>query len=509
MNRIKRLLANLSTEQKIIEGVSLLISIAGIVTSIKMNLVGHSLWYDEAALAYSFCTRGLGGLTGSGLELVQSAPVGWLYLEKVFVEIAGNTDFNLRILSVVFYILMLLEICYVMKAICKAYYVFPAVSFVATIPLLLQYSNVFKPYIADAFFCLGVIILYDLYKRGKINVYVLALLWVIVIWFSSPGCFIIGGCILTDFIFEVVARKKRNIFDIIKVALIVLAGFVVYYIYWLSKVDIGMSGWWQDSSFPLIPTSLEDLIRAKDLLHTLFKEFYRFEWLVLIFLIVALIYAIYKKDRIIIAIYLSLFLALFASFIGMYPINRRLWVFAYPLITVVIFSFINSCLASNKERITRVIAGVFVIILSLGNSGIYYYWDEQHVYWPGYEVKGEVEYLEDIIKADDKVYVLSCAAPMFLYYNDYDEEKLTGRSNRVLVGRESFSDKTILNQDSHIDHSSEYDYILGSVKCYIVASDSWDDEAQYGKLFDRLQNEGELEIVYNKYDTPLLLFKKR
>ena len=165
MNRIKRLLANLSTEQKIIEGVSLLISIAGIVTSIKMNLVGHSLWYDEAALAYSFCTRGLGGLTGSGLELVQSAPVGWLYLEKVFVEIAGNTDFNLRILSVVFYILMLLEICYVMKAICKAYYVFPAVSFVATIPLLLQYSNVFKPYIADAFFCLGVIILYDLYNR--------------------------------------------------------------------------------------------------------------------------------------------------------------------------------------------------------------------------------------------------------------------------------------------------------------------------------------------------------
>ena len=65
-----------SPQQIVVEGICFLIILSGIVTSIRMNLVGHSLWWDEAALAWSFSQRGLLDLTSEGLEKLQSAPVG-------------------------------------------------------------------------------------------------------------------------------------------------------------------------------------------------------------------------------------------------------------------------------------------------------------------------------------------------------------------------------------------------------------------------------------------------
>lgn len=79
----------MSWQQILVNGICLCIIFAGIVVSIQMNLVGRALWYDESALAFSFCQRSLSELTASELDYVQSAPVGWLYLLKIFSMILG------------------------------------------------------------------------------------------------------------------------------------------------------------------------------------------------------------------------------------------------------------------------------------------------------------------------------------------------------------------------------------------------------------------------------------
>ena len=141
---MKEKFASLSLEKKLIEGICLFISIAGIIVSIRMNLVGRSLWFDEAALAWSFSQRDFFNLTSAGLELVQAAPVGWLYLLKMMTILFGNTDFVLRVPSILFYVGTLVLIYYIMKKIMKVYYPMVAVAFAATLPILLQYSNVLK-----------------------------------------------------------------------------------------------------------------------------------------------------------------------------------------------------------------------------------------------------------------------------------------------------------------------------------------------------------------------------
>ena len=504
MNYIRKL----TVSQKLVEAISLVIVLMGIITSIKMNFVGRSLWFDEAALAYSFCKRGFFDLTADSLDLVQSAPVGWLYIEKLFVTIFGVSDFNMRILSIVFYVLLLAAIYYIMRVILKTYYKLPAVAFAATLPLILQYSNVFKPYIADTFFCLLAIIIYDLYVRDKINIYILSVIWVVLIWCSSPVCFVIGGLLLTEFIFGVFNKDKTKIIRSVIGGVIVLVGFALCYFYWLRKVDNGMFGWWGNKNFPLIPTSLDDLRLLKQLTEEMFSQFFRWEWLILVLLIIAAVYAIYKKNRIVIGIYLSGFVGLFASFIGMYPINKRIWLFIYPLIIIAVFYLIDGIVGLSDKRIYKLLCGAFVIAMSILNSGIYYYWNDDNVYWREYEVKAELEYLDEVIDEGDKVYVLASAKPMFLFYNDYEEDTLLGKGNEVMIGDYSYLIDIALDTGQYIDHSAEYDFIMSSDKCYIVASNSWNEEGQYTRLYDTLRTAGTVEVVYDEYDTPLLLFER-
>lgn len=496
----------LSINQKIIEGISIIISIIGIITSIKMNLVGRSLWYDEAALAYSFSQRGFLDLTSEGLDMVQSAPVGWLYIEKLFVSVFGVSDFNMRVLSILFYVLVLLSIYYIMKVILKSFYKFPAVAFVATLPLILQYSNVFKPYISDAFFCLLVIIVYDLYVKGKLNIYVLSVIWVVIIWCSSPACFVVGGMLAADFIFALIEKDKKKVIKSVISGAIVLVGFAVYYFYWLRKVSDGMFGWWGNKNFPLIPTSVDDLKLMKHLTEEIFCQFFRWEWLILILFSVTIIYAIYKKNKIIIAIYFSVLVSLFASFIGMYPINKRIWLFVYPLIIIAVFYAINGIIEESDKLITKIMVGIFVIIMPILNSGIYYYWNNENVYWPEYEVKAEMDYLDSVIRSGDKVYVLSSAKPMFLFYNDYLDDELDGLGNEVMIGEYPYNLDIALDTGLPIDHTAEYEYIEGSDKCYIVASNTWN--TSYDKLYERLSKTGSVQVIYSDYGTPLLLYEK-
>ena len=94
---MKRYWNSLQPAQKIIESICFLICVCAGIISIRMNFVGRSLWFDEAALAWSFSQRDLLHLTSEGLELVQAAPVGWLYLLKMITLIFGNTDFVLRV----------------------------------------------------------------------------------------------------------------------------------------------------------------------------------------------------------------------------------------------------------------------------------------------------------------------------------------------------------------------------------------------------------------------------
>ena len=67
----------------------------------------------------------------------------------------------------------------------------------------------------------------------------------------------------------------------------------------------------------------------------LFQPFYRLQYIVMILLAAFAVWTVLKKDLYFIGIYLSFFVAAVASYLDKYPINKRLWLFIYPLITII------------------------------------------------------------------------------------------------------------------------------------------------------------------------------
>ena len=505
--QIKNFISRMPLYQRLIEAVGLLIIAAGIVTSVRMNLVGRSLWWDEAALAFSFSQRDLGNLTGEALELIQSAPVGWLYTVKVLTLLLGNTDFVLRIPSMAAYVGILALLFWIFTKIFKVQYPVTCVAFAASFPLLLQYSNMFKPYITDGFFCLLTVIFYQRYLTGRWRALRLGISWAVLIWFSNPVCFVAGGLMLADVFcrqgksFLLHLREKMVSWLAIGVPLGV--SFVVYYFYWLRQTatDDRMIGYWREWNFPLFPTSAEDLEQIRKLMETIFSQFYRLEYALLILLDDFLFFAFCRRYKILIGVYLSFAVTVFASGLKMFPVNKRLWLFVYPLIMMILAVGINASGEGKKVGEARgrtAVIGVILLGCALLNGGIRYYWNAENVYWPGYEVKKEYEYLKSVIEPDERVYVFSSQAPIFDYYNGYDFTELADTGCQVMVGVDP------LTED--YDCADDFAYLTGSKKCYVVLGDTWDDDRYTELLFPTLHEAGYFEMVYNEYETPMWYF---
>ena len=488
----------MSWQQILVNGICLCIIFAGIVVSIQMNLVGRALWYDESALAFSFCQRSLSELTASELDYVQSAPVGWLYLLKIFSMIFGYSTYALRTPSIIAYVGTIFFLYRILKDIFHVYYAMAGPAFAASLPLILQYSNVFKPYISDCFCCLLAIwIYYRWFERKKGAIWVGAF-WAVLIWFSNPVVFVEAGMILSAGILGLKNRTPDTIKKLFVTGIMIVFSFAIYYFYWLRQTAVeneSMLGYWQDYNFPLIPTSLDEVKQAVQLTGLLFQPFYRLQYIVMILLAAFAVWTVLKKDLYFIGIYLSFFVAAVASYLDKYPINKRLWLFIYPLITIILFAGLDDFIQKKNKKHTSVYTvGIIMLGICVLNSGIRYYAKEENVYWPGYEVGKEYDYLLDHIE-DEWVYVYNPIIPEFAYINNYNEEYLEGTEYKVVLGSTPLG--------AEYDCQEDLDLIFGSDACYIFMSDSWDNEYLSGELFAQGHAKGHLEMVYNDYITPL------
>ena len=267
---------NRITFVKIVLLISLAVIAGGIATSIYMNWVNRSLWLDEAYLAYSFSKRSFFQLWNGPLEYMQSAPLGWLYFEKCFAVLFGNTEFVLRICSILGFVLTIVVLyCLLKQLSVTPVFCLSACAFYANIPFILKYSNVFKPYIFDGFVVLLAILVFHLYEQNRIRTWVLTLVWAVSIWFSTPVCFFEGGLLLSAGILCLIERDMRRLKVLISIGIAIVVSFAVCYFFWLGDNSIvtGMHNFWKDQNFPLIPTSLDDLRKLKGMVKELTIHF--------------------------------------------------------------------------------------------------------------------------------------------------------------------------------------------------------------------------------------------
>ena len=524
--------------------------IAGVATSIYMNCVNRSLWLDEAMLAFSFSKRSFLRLWEGPLEWLQSAPFGWLYLEKSLTLLFGNTEFVLRVGSIAGFALTLVILFLLLKrlgvtiALCVG-----ACAFYANMPFILKYSNVFKPYIFDGFIVLLAIYLFQKYHAGHLRTGNLAAAWALLVWFSTPVSFIMGGLLLSAGIFCLIGKDVQKLGRLIVVCATILVSFTMHYFLWLGNESIvsGMHAYWNGQNFPLIPTSLADLNKMLHMADELTFHTGNLRPLVLLMAAYTFPMALYRKQTTIIGCFLGVLLALFASWHNMFPIEDRMWCFLYGVLVLLSFYGLD-CLGKEDALWHRLVVCLFLSILSylhfrfwgailvfcisfavsdilrpeisllnrgsfsvilalilvFSVDGIGQYWNKADaVFWNCEELNTELEYLKQNLQSDEHVYVYYLSVPGFQYKNGYDNNSIAGYDNNITFGEKSFGVKSFYVGD---DYENEISKVINWDKIYIASSHNTKEGLE--KLMDALHKNGFLQLVSFEHRTPLWFFCK-
>lgn len=475
----------------------MIIIFLGVGVSLYMLYVNRTLWLDEAMGAFSFSQRNIINLTFGAFEWNQTAPVIYLYIVKFITLIFGNTEITLRVFSFISYIMLLVLAFVISNKIFKMKYPIFPVAYFASMTFILKYSNIFKVYMFETVCVLLVLLLYYLYKNNKINFKKLIIAFMVLIWASNPSCFFIGGVLLYELGEAILNKDKNKIKQVIIGIAAVFICFIIYYLYWLNAIATSdtMQGYWANNNFPLIPTSMADIIKAKQLCSTLIGQFDNYNLLIVFLSILSLLIGIYKKDKYKIIIILSMLITLFASYINMFPVDGRMWLFIYPIMVILTFDTLNILITNNIFN--KFIVVCLALFLIFQNKGIRTYMVKDNIYWKGEEANPLIDYVDENIKKDEKLFVYYHSIPAIKYRLGYNNDSIGNYKDNIIYGTGFY------NTNDNLDDIKK---VVSLDKCYLLFSHFYYDRGI--RLIEEAEANGYLELVYNPYQTELYYYVK-
>lgn len=467
--------------------------ILNLCLSIYMLFVNRTLFLDEAMFAWSFSQRNLINLTTSAFEWVQIGPIIYIYIVKIITLILGNSEITLRLFSVISYILLIILVYKCSKNIFKMKYALIPTAFLASLGFVLKYSNEFKVYIFDGVVVLFVFYMYYLYKEKKIDFKKLILIFMISIWASNPVCFLIGGIFLYEFILALKAKNWKYIRSIIIGAIFAFISFAIYYFYWLRPVSssASMQNMWKYQHFPLIPKNMADLKKMKDMFFEIIAVFNNNKLIIVLMSILSLVIGIFKKNNFKIILTFTILITLVASYIKMFPVEDRMCFFIYPILIMLCFDTLMFLINDNK--ISKYIILSICAFLIASNIIENKYWNKDNIYLDTEEVNDVINYLDNNIKSDEKIYVHYRGIAPFQYKNGYYNNSLKNHGNEVLFGTGGFYNGLKVSE------------IVNENNIYIFTQHYVSD---LQKEMNALTSNGYLELIINPHKTPLYYYTK-
>ena len=128
---------------------SLALLAVGVALRLRHYVDRRSLWLDEIWVALNIVGRSFLGLARP-LDYAQSAPVGFLWVERLAVVIGGVNELALRAFPFLVGCLLIVALWMLARRLLDVRYAALCLAFAAMSPLLIYYSNEVKPYIVDA-----------------------------------------------------------------------------------------------------------------------------------------------------------------------------------------------------------------------------------------------------------------------------------------------------------------------------------------------------------------------
>jgi hypothetical protein len=229
--------------------ISMLIIAVGIAIRIVMLIKYRSLWVDEAMLAESIIARNWKELLTPPLSNEQSAPVLYVVAVKAACSVFGASENSLRLFSEFSFVWLFALEWFFFKDILKMDNVKTAfaMALTAVVPSFIFYSNELKPYMSDAFFVVLALLLYAYYVQNRLSLIKLTVFYALILGFSTPAVFFIGGILATEFLALAFAKDKKRALHVAISGASIIAVFVLYYYWWMLPAQKFMDALWNGS----------------------------------------------------------------------------------------------------------------------------------------------------------------------------------------------------------------------------------------------------------------------
>jgi hypothetical protein len=398
------------------------IILLGVVLRLRQYLLNRSFWADEASLAVNLVDRNFAELTGL-LDYHQAAPVGFLFIEKLFVLVLGNHDYIMRLFPLFAGILGTYLIYKIARASFGTFGLF-AVSMFSISWWLVHYSSELKQYGSDVTVALLLVYLAINCLRENAQAkdfLLLGLVGTVVIWISHPSVFIMVGIGLALALEKITRKAYAPWTWIFAIGLGWLASFGLEYLLSLRHIvaDEYLIDYWRRAYVPLPPWSDRGWFR--DTYYSfLFFAFHRADDLMaLVTLALTSIGAItlLTRERKIALLVISPFVvAVIASALHRYPLKDRFMLFLVPFALLLMAEGLRGIYwlaAKWKPGFAAAFSGVLALAVVWQIAPVTY---EKAVSGAREDIRPVMEYIADNRLPGDILYVFPRTDPVFHYY---------------------------------------------------------------------------------------------
>lgn len=445
----------------------------GITVRLIQYLFNRSLWNDEAALALNIVSRSYGELL-QPLDYNQGAPIGFLMLEKLAVQLLGNNEYALRLFPLVSSFVSLFLFYQLAKRCLQKPAVPIALTLFVGLEYLLYFASEVKQYSTDvAVAILGSIIGVSLSQKkletSQIVMYAIG--GAIAVWFSHPAIFVLAGVGIYQILSSWRRGNKNQLIVVLSIASVWFLSFAS--LYFLSLKNLGESAyllrsWTNKYAFP---TSIFDINWSYLRYIKLFKDPLGFPepWVVVPRLVcLAGFVSLWYRRKDIFFILVSPFLVtLLAGYLQKYPFHSRLVVFLTPFFILGIaegsyFIWQKTC----KNKFTAAISVLITCLLltvPIANAS-------HRLVQPQtkQEIKQVMSYVKSHQQPGDILYIYQRAEYQFRYY----AAKYGYREGDYIMGIDDLDeyDGKGMSEQEWQRYQNDFDKLRGNRRVWIILS---------------------------------------
>lgn len=395
-----------------------LIFVVGMFWRTKFFLDNPSLWHDECSMAVNIINKNYRELFGA-LDYLQMAPPFFLVAIKLFIQIFGISDLNLKFIPFFFGVSSFILFYFLAEKVYENK-ISIALSFAlfAINQKMYIYSVSFKRYSCDVFFttlCLYLVI--DLISRKasfkKIVIY--SSVFALSIWFSFPAIFSICAGLLVLFL-KWFKEKELSIKNCSVLTVPIFLSTLLYLKVYLPQ-NSGpctiMYYCWRDSFINKNLSNFGTLLVSN--INYLFPSAKALPLLIALVFAGAFIF-VRKKPYLGSVLILTLFLDILAGWLRIYPFDDRLTLFLFPIFLIfvcAIFEAVN--LKHPLKLIITLILFFLVFYYQFVLASSYLKWRPKND--NGYYTRGMMQEMQKMIKPSDVILIDRMSDSDFIYYS--------------------------------------------------------------------------------------------